>query len=79
MINENKPSDENTECNIVDDPVFAGYKKMPVPQGCDDCKTPLAECKGLEDPDMDGIHLFEGRWLCDSCLQCLGRIEKGLE
>jgi hypothetical protein len=63
--------------NIANDPNFKDYK--PIPVRCDDCKTPLAKCKGLEDPDMDGIHFFDDRWLCDSCLQRLGRIEKGLE
>jgi hypothetical protein len=54
-------------------------KFVPMPSGCETCKTPLAQCKGLEDPAMDGIHYFDGKWLCDSCLQRLGRIERGLE
>ena len=69
------------ECSIASDPNFPSeeFTIMPTPQGCDQCKTPLAKCKGLEDPKMDGIHFFEGRWLCDSCLQEIGRKEKGLE
>jgi hypothetical protein len=63
----------------AEDENLSGMKVVPMPRGCDECKKPLAECKGLEDPKMDGIHYFSGRWLCDSCLQRLGRIERGLE
>jgi hypothetical protein len=63
----------------AEDENLSGMKMMPMPSGCDTCHTPLEKCKGLEDPAMDGIHYFDGKWLCDSCLQRLGRIEAGLE
>jgi hypothetical protein len=50
------------------------------PEGCTRCHTPLGECKGLTDSQMDGVHQFEGKeWLCDSCLQKQGRREAGLD
>lgn len=45
------------------------------PQGCDKCKTELNNCKCPEDPEMDGIHMFRGQWLCEKCLHTLGAEE----
>lgn len=42
-------------------------------RGCEECNTPLKECKGVRDKAMDGIHLYRGRFYCDKCLQELGR------
>ena len=41
-------------------------------KGCEMCNTPMRDCKGITDPNMDGIHLFRGKFYCDRCLQELG-------
>jgi hypothetical protein len=78
-LSEDEIAAYKAKYNAANDVNLSGMKVLPMPSGCDTCHKPLAECKGLEDPNMDGIHYFEGKWLCDSCLQRLGRIEKGLE
>lgn len=45
------------------------------PKGCDKCKTPLDDCRCIEDPSMDGIHYFREEWLCEQCLHAEGAKE----
>jgi hypothetical protein len=54
---------------------FPGNVKILCVPGCEDCKKELKNCKGLEDPAMDGVHWYDGRWICDECLQEIGRKE----
>jgi hypothetical protein len=46
-----------------------------VPAGCSQCETPIDDCKGVDGPEMDGLHWFKNSWWCDPCLQRLGAEE----
>jgi hypothetical protein len=56
-----------TECNFPKDEF-----QIIMPQGCEKCKKPLDDCRCPEYPAMDGIHWYEGEWLCEACLHEIG-------
>ena len=50
-----------------------GFIEFVPPRECAECHKPLMECRGVDDPKMDGLHLYHDEWFCDKCLQELGR------
>ena len=51
------------------------YKKFIPPTECGRCHTPLADCKGVVDSKMDGLHPWKEGFYCDACLLKLGAEE----
>lgn len=51
------------------------YKKFVPPTECGRCHTVITECKGIEDPAMDGLHPWKDGFYCDSCLVKFGEEE----